>query len=778
MKLIKSITQSIVSNYRLVLLIVLLLSIPFGYFTAKIHFYNDIEIYFDKGDKDISYYKKFQKVYGNEQIVVAVFKDKELFTNEKINFVRKMSGELKKLEGVQRVFSLTEAKEAVETSDSIDYVPIIPEGDLNDEQLKKIRDTIVSKESMVNSLISKDGETTAFALELKTMDKDAKEKTLQNIIQLSDSMAGDMIKLHYTGMPFIETELNRLSARDLSLFIPILIALIFLVTILLLKSLTLALLSQLNLIITIVWSVGLFIMFGESFNIVVVTMIAILLAISIADSIHILSQYKGDLYRFNFDNEKAVNNTITHVWLPCFLTSLTTAAGFCSFMSGSIRPVSVMGVFTAVGVMIAFILSVSFLPAMLLLKKSKPPKKVVETSAAVDVELSSERKPGLLSRALLGIGRFSTTYIKSVIVFFMIAIALGITGISKLTFESDSMRYLPEDNSFKKDFTFIEKNLGGSNPFVILLQAKGDADFSQPEALRLLDTVQRDIAGRVKKITSSSSITSYLKECNSVVKGKEFYKIPNDPEEILEYYETAGVEVIDRLLGPGYKEARITFNTLGGSNEEAVAVTNEVDEYLKKELKSSFSYRVTGLAPLYVTLGKNLKSSQIKSFTLAFSIIFIMMLIVCRNVKLALLSMIPNLFPVAITLGYMGWFNIPLTATTIMIASITLGIAVDDSIHFIVSLRRKVGAGHDMKTALLEVYGDIGKPILITSLLLFMGFGVLMLGSTLPTQFFGILTAFSMLIALVGDIFILPALILVIKPEVKPLPDKEGVSFK
>ncbi|MCP4135042.1 MAG: MMPL family transporter [bacterium] len=771
MKLIKSIAKSIVAYYWLVLILVAALSIPLFYFSSKLYFYNDIEIYFEDDNKELADYKKFQERYGNEQLVVAVFKDENLFSVENIQLIRQMSGALKRISGVQQVYSLTEAKEVFEDSESIDYKEIIPTGAVTAEQLQKVRKKVMANEAIRDNLLSKDGTTTAVVIELKALDRIEKRKTLGMIVTASGKIGDGRIKLHYTGIPFIEAELTRLSERDLVLFIPILLLIIFVVTVFLLKSVSLAILSQVNLLITTVWTVGFFVVCGESFNIVVVTMTAILLAISIADSIHILTQYKKDLYKHGYDSIKAIRSTLTHIWLPCFLTSVTTAAGFLSFVTGSIRPVTILGIFTSVGVLFAFALSVTFMPATLILFRKRNREMGMEKDDYSD-EGGQETGKGLLSRALMATGRFATGYRKAIIVVFVVLLVFGITGITRLTFESDSMRYLPNSNSFKSDWMFIEKNLGGSNPFVLLLQANGDVNFAQPEALKLLDKVQRDITASVEKITTAASITDYLKECSRVVKGDAWYRVPSSQEEIEEYYETAEVELLDRFLGPGKKEARITFRTLGGTNEEAVAINNHVRDYMKQNLGTSFDYKITGLTKLYVTLGKNLKESQIKSFVVAFIIIFIMMLYICRGVTLALLSMIPNLFPVAMILGYMGWANIPLTASTIMIASITLGIAVDDSIHFMVSFRRKIGAGYDTQTALMHVYGDVGKPVVITTLLLFLGFGVLTLGSILPTRFFGSLTAFSMLFALVGDLYVLPALILVLKPKVTPLVDK------
>jgi predicted RND superfamily exporter protein len=185
---------------------------------------------------------------------------------------------------------------------------------------------------------------------------------------------------------------------------------------------------------------------------------------------------------------------------------------------------------------------------------------------------------------------------------------------------------------------------------------------------------------------------------------------------------------------------------------------------MTENLGSGYTYKITGLSSLYLDMEYNLKKSQRNSFILAFVIIFAMMHLVCRNIKLTAIAMTANIFPIAMTMGTMGWFGIPLDVSTVMIASVTIGIAVDDTIHFVTWYRRGLGRGMDAAGAAGYALREAGRPIIITSVVLFLGFFVLVLGTIKPTQAFGMLTARAMLIALVGDLVILPALISLLKP--------------
>jgi len=221
------------------------------------------------------------------------------------------------------------------------------------------------------------------------------------------------------------------------------------------------------------------------------------------------------------------------------------------------------------------------------------------------------------------------------------------------------------------------------------------------------------------------------------------------------------------MISADRMEARISLQSKWGSNEEARVVNREIQEYMRTELGNHHTYRLTGLSTLYVKMEQNLMTTQIWSFSLSLIMIFAMMFLVCRNFSLTIISMLPNVFPIFITLGLMGLLKMPFDVATIMIGSIALGIVVDDTTHYMVWFRRNMMAGMNHADAIVQTFKDVGRPTFIISIVLCIGFGVLALGSMMPTINFGILSAFTLLIAPLGDYLMLPALILLLKPNVK-----------
>jgi uncharacterized protein len=260
-----------------------------------------------------------------------------------------------------------------------------------------------------------------------------------------------------------------------------------------------------------------------------------------------------------------------------------------------------------------------------------------------------------------------------------------------------------------------------------------------------------------------------LKECNRAFNNdnESYYSVPDKRRDIVDFLEIGDTTILDRVIATDRMEARVSFMSKWDSNESANKMKRHVDEYMEKKLGGKYNFRLTGIAALFLKMERNLFYSQVFSFVFSYITIFIMMFFICRTFFLTFIAMLPNIFPIFIVLGFMGLKGIAFDVVTIMIGGITMGIAVDDTIHYMVWFRRNVAAGMNHEEAVRKTFRDVGKPAFIISVALCLGFLVLMLGSMGPTVTFGALTALTMAIAPFGDYLMLPSLIMVFKPKVK-----------
>lgn len=765
----------VTTHYMLTLCIIVLITGVMGRYYIQIRQENSIESFFFEDDPILLQYNEFRKKVASDELVVIGFMEKNLYSNEHIDIIRKISAALKNIQGIKRVHSITEIDEVVIADDEISLRKLIPDGRLSQEQLNQVKQKISALKGY-NRLTSatKNGTAAIIIAELEPYNNKERLRLADDIIHTTEKISNNRVKLYHSGIPIIFAEMDKLTKKDMFTMFPLVGLIIFTMTILLFRNFTLTMFAMLTLVFTLVWTVGLFVMLGEKATFITSILPAVLFALAIADSVHLISHFLDEAGTGLDDYTHTVAVSTREVWLPCLLTTLTTAVGFFSFVTSPLRPVYILGIFAAAGVILAFIIDMTFLPAALVLLRKRITNQVTETG---NVQTGKERNR-VLTKLVHKIGRFSTTHVAALMVIFTIIIISAVAGMSKLRFESNPLKHLSDGNEIKSDLMFLEHNFGGFIPHMVIIKSTGKNDFTQPEMVKLVDEFEQEILKKYPEyISDSFSIADYVKELNRIFNNndEDYYTIPGNRADIVDYYEM-GIypDFMKRLISRDRREIYITFMGLAGSGsvEEWQSVkTHQMSaalDFVSREFGDTLHITETGLTELLIQMEVNLKTSQIRSIFLSFFLIFIMMLIMCKNLKLAIIGMIPNIFPIITTLGVMGWLNIPLNETTIMISAVTLGIAVDDTVHFLTWYIRNTQPGVTIRQALLKAFKTVGKPIIITTILLSASFSVLLLGSFKPVQTYGILTAFSLLMALIADLFLLPVLILIFKPKSVP----------
>lgn len=781
MVIVNTLIDFIIRFYKRVGLILLLATLPFAYYYTQQHFYSHVSMFFDKRDPAITYYNQFQKKFGNDEVAAIVFQSGNIFTKENIELIKKMTTVVQSLDDVERVLSLTEAQVAEPHGDTVSFRKLIPENaDLSQADLDDIRAKSLAHPVISGNLISKDGTITALMVNLAPMpNTDRKHEVLNHIRDKVLALAGDKARLLFSGEPYLEVEIEGLTRRDNMVFIPLTIVIIVALVFVMMRSFSLTVLCQINIMVILMWAIGLLIMCGETLNTMTVLIAPIIIAISIADTIHILSYYK-ECYRENGGRHtEAVSQSLKSLWVPCLLTSLTTGVGFLSFVTSMIRPVKTVGIFTSIGVMIGFAMTIALLPVMMMVMRKWLEKSMVRQTGRPSLTVEENDR---FTAMLTWISHTVTDHYKLVCLIFLMITGVVSLGLSKLEYKTASITYLKDSNTLKQDILFVDRNFRGTIPVELVLRAQSpDLDFTHPESLKMVELIQeRLMEGNKDLYTTTFSVADYIKENNRAFNGNSpsFDVIPGNRSDILDYYELGDAEMLNRVITPDRMEARISFASRFVIDKKSTNFVDYLDTHIRPLLGNRYILTFTGMSGLYITLDRNLKISQARSFISAFILIFFMMLFVCKNLKLTVISMIPNLFPIIVTMGFMGLFDIPLDGCTIMIASVTIGIAVDDTIHFITWFRRNTLEGMNTSDAIRKTFRDTGKPIVMTSLVLCIAYLVITLGSVKPAIAFGALAGMAMFLALIGDLFIMPALLMVFKPSFQKVEaDNEADAF-
>lgn len=476
----------------------------------------------------------------------------------------------------------------------------------------------------------------------------------------------------------------------------------------------------------------------------------LLMALSVSDSIHIFTEFlKKD--RIQVELPQLMRETLQHLWVPCFLTSFTTAIGFASLYVSKIPPIRHFGLAAAGGMMIEFCLSIAIIPIGIYYFRN----------------FRSLKQPSYFKTSFLyGFIRNLTPFIPKakfyICGFAILLIELSIWGALKLNVETNLLEYFRRKSPVYRNAKFVDNRLGGVNTLEVSFQGEKPDTFLHPANLKVVEKVANYLRER-PEIGKVTSINDFLKQMNQSFHNEDpaYYTLPDTKEMAAQYLLLYGGDELDNFIDADYQWARLSARITEHSSRLLKVYIQQLNDFIERNLGNShLQIRVTGKTYLVNNIVKNIVDSKVKSLSLAFLIIFGMLFFVFRSFSIGLISIIPNMLPIIFNLGLMGIVGIPLNTATAIISAVAIGIAVDDTIHFLVQYQNERRSGATVKQATITAIENKGVPLMTTSFILIGGFGILVLSNFVPTMQFGFLCSLIMLFAVVSDLVILPAMLL------------------
>jgi predicted RND superfamily exporter protein len=622
-------------------------------------------------------------------------------------------------------------------------------------------------------------------------------------------------ELHLGGVPMIADDIIRFVRNDLILFGGAVLLLIVATLAFIFRQARWVVLPVICSSAVVIAMLGILGWWRWPVTVISSNFISLLLILTLSMNIHLVVRYR-ELLRKNpfWDQRELVITTVRLIATPCVYMTLTTAVAFISLIASGIRPVINFGWMMTVGIGVAFLMTFVLFPSMLmLLGKHK--------------NTAEQSRSGPMTKIL---AKFTLRNGRLIIITSVILLAFTVLGASKLIVENSFIDYFDEETEIYQGMTVIDQRLGGTTPLEVLIHFNGDVlesvelvetvgeqvevdetmqdefsddfsdDFIDEDFLSMDDgdvgSFEDDFVGeddpdkywfttdKIKQIKSLHQYLDGLPETGKVISLATMMEIAetfNDGEPLTNIqlallYSVIPEEfraiVVDPYVSVSENEARINVrikDSMQGLKRDALLKRIELDISENLGFEPG-QVRLTGMMVLYNNLLQSLFSSQILTLSGVFAGILVMFLVLFRSVKVALIAMAPNVLAATLVLGVMGWLGIPLDIMTITIASITIGIAVDNTIHYIVRYKKEFAIDGNYPRALKRSHDSIGKAIFYTSITIIMGFSILALSNFKPTIYFGVLTALAMAVALLGSLTLLPRLILITQPfDQKPL---------
>ncbi|MDP8223068.1 MAG: MMPL family transporter, partial [Candidatus Lernaella stagnicola] len=497
---------------------------------------------------------------------------------------------------------------------------------------------------------------------------------------------------------------------------------------------------------------------NRSLNLVTNIIPPLVLVIGLAVIVHVLNRYE-EAYRRIGRQREALIEAVAHLVHPCFLTSLTTAIGFASLAISRIKPIRETGLLAAFGVMMAFVISIALAPAIL--SRLKPP---------VGRERRSPRHDAV-DRVLQACARLVVRRPRLVLVVSFVTTGLAIVGMTQLTVETNLIEYFKPESRIRSSFRFLQEHISGANSLEFFLEADRDEAMIEPEVLRAVEALQREME-KSPRVTSTQSLADLVKLLNRALHGDDeaFFRIPDTREEVAQLLLLLSMSDdrggLDHFTDLNYRHGRIAARMTTVPSQVLRGWLDHFNAFADETFPDYVHAAATGEVVLYVNMERELVAGQLKGFAIAIIIIIACVVLVFWSWRVGAYSMYPNIMPVAMTLGLMGLARIPINLATCMIPSIAIGIAVDDTIHFLARFRAEYRAQQqpDIAAAIHVTLATTGRAMVITSVVLFGGFLVLLASQFQPNLYFGALTALTMVWALLADLLTVPALLVVLRP--------------
>lgn len=736
----------------IVLLVILIISVAFFMVMKKnSRMETDLDKYMPQDHPAFVYSDEAEEIFNiQDGIIIAIENTEGIYQTETLQKVKDLTKQLGKMKEIEKsdVTSLYTADNIIGTEDGMDVKAFFKKVPTTEEGLREIAEKVRSNEMIFGRLVSQNETVTVIIAEIG--DDVFSQEFYHQILELVHSFEGPE-KLYVAGVPIVEGTMAYLGPKDMQKMVPIVMLVIILVLLLVMKSVKNTIFTMLVVVFSVVWAFGLMAAVNIPIYAVSTMLPVMLIAIGVADGIHLYSHL--DLFLQNNPNatkKEAVKDMLKGMWKPVVMTSVTTSVGFFSLLTSEVYPIKYFGLFTAFGVTSAMLFSLLLIPASILVFGYTKRKPVNENN-------SKNTKTPFSYKFANGVVKYKTITLFLTIVI----IAISLFGITKVWINSSFLEKFEKDSDIVLTDTFINEHFGGTSTLNVVLEADTNNIMKSPEALRLINKMQEQVDSELKIVGNSFSLADYMKRMNMVMHEdkKEFDIIPNSQDLNAQYlllYEMSGdPDNLWKVVDYDYKIANVTIQLKSDNSKAINSAIEEVEKFRDdfQKLGIEINYAGSGYKALVFT--DLILEGQIKSLVMSLFIIVILLSFMFKNMWAGLIGSVPIVITALIGFGVMGLLNIPLSTTTALISSIAIGIGIDYAVHFIE--RYKIYAletGNKQKTMEGTMHHS-GRAIIFNATVVIAGFLVLLFSVFPPNRSLGALVSLNMFTSFLGTVTIM-----------------------
>jgi predicted RND superfamily exporter protein len=699
-------------------------------------------------DEERLLWERLERVFGgDETLYLVVHRPEGVIEREALAALARLSARLESVDGVSRVLSLANARQVRGAGGELVVEPLIGKPPESDAELARIRADALGSPILVGNLIAPDARTTMLLLALEPMpEAEFSRRGIDRQVQAAAREEfGETARTWLTGSAAVRAETTRYLVRDLLTLIPLAFLLMAAIAWLGLRSLRGMLLSVSTIGFGVVWTLGLAALFDPALNLVTVSVPSLILVVGFAYALHVVAAWQEEVAAPGAASP--ATRALASMTLPTLLTAATTAAGFASLMTNEIEALREFGIWSAVGALCTMVVALSWVPAVLELLPAPAPAPRPRKAASHRVDAF-----------LAALGAFDVRHRNAIFLASALVGVAGLVAIPRIEVSTALVSNFPEGSAIREAHEAVNRLAGGAAELRLVLEADRKDAFKEPENLRVLEELQTWLEQQ-PEVTGTTSMVDTLKLLAQAFHDGDpaRYAIPDSKRMVSQLLFLGGGDELKAFVDSQYRLTNSVVRNTALDSKDTSELIRRIEARLAG-LPPPLRGWVTGSTALLAKTSDEVAWGQAASMGSAFLVIWLFMSALFTSLRIGLVSMIPNVLPVLVYFGALGWTGVTLNTTTGIVASMVLGIAVDDTIHLMSSYnaaaREKASELEGVKAALLRV----GRPVAWTSVALCLGFLVIGFSTLRAQAEFGVLAAFTLFVAWLMDMTLTPAI--------------------
>jgi uncharacterized protein len=728
------------------------------------------ESFFHPDDQVLIDYNQFRDQFGKDEFIVLGLQHPNIFTIKFLSDLKRLHNAIEsQVPYLDEVTSLVNIRNTRGEKDEVIVAEFLKDWPKNQTDLDILQLRALENSLYSNYVLSQDNSMTAVIIKPLACNPDAisslqiegscqpmtnfqNREMMAAIVDILDKQQSPDIPIALSGLPAIVDYLNITLEKDLSIIIPMMLTIVVVFLGIMFRRISGVIYPIIIFLISLLSAMSIMAILGIPMSSITTILPSFILVVSISDSVHILALFYPQ-YQKTGGRKQAIIAAMEHSGLAVFMTTLTTAAGLLSFVAAEVAPVADLGIVAPIAVFLALFYTVLLLPALLAIFPVKQAK-------------SPTKRLGIFNSASQKLALFSNSKQPLILCIFTVLFFISIAGINQLNFSHKLLNWFSESSPIRLDTELVDEKMRGSVSFDVIIDTKKADGLYDPAFIQKLEEATEKLENYNHKdlfVGKVISLTTVLKETNRALHENQqaFYTLPESAQLIAQelfLFQLSGSDDLEELIDQQFSKTRLTMHLPYRDSNQFEHFVHFVEQDLNQRFPDA-AITVTGVNALFVEILNKVMATMLKSYTIALILISFLMIVMLGKLRMGLLSMIPNLFPIIMVMGLMGWFGIPLDLGTIMIGSISIGIIVDDTIHFLHNYGKYYDQLGDPEAATERTFNTVGRAMLVTSVVLIGGFLANLFSDLTINQNTGFLVAATVFIALLTDFILLPTLL-------------------